>query len=298
MTAHPIRRDDRSTVTDQRSNEMFENVYVGVKDVEAGRDALALARQLVSPDGDLTLVSVFVAVNTPPPDGGAGWEVGERRRALARLARLRDDSHVGAELSWLQARSAAAGLSEVVRGHGDLLVVGASRRDDYERVFVGDDAREVLEHAPSAVAVAPAGYAARAGALRVIGVAYDGSPAGEQALDAGRRLASARAAELSVFQVVPEPIRVRDPWHVEAEIAAGVERAGRRLAELEGVTTHAVSGDPADELARLAASVDLMVLGPHTRRPVDRLAGGSVAQRLADTIPCPLLVLGPPATGS
>lgn len=278
---------------------MFENVYVGVKDVEAGRDALALARQLVSPDGDLTLVSVFVAVNTPPPDGGAGWEVGERRRALARLARLRDDSHVDAQLSWLQARSAAAGLSEVVRSHGDLLVVGASRRDDYERVFVGDDAREVLEHAPSAVAVAPAGYAAPAGALRVIGVAYDGSAAGERALAAARRLAGAHGAELSVFQVVPEPIRIRDPWHVEAEIAAGVERAGIRLAEeLEGVTTHAVSGDPADELARLAASVDLMVLGPHTRRPIDRLAGGSTAQRLADTIPCPLLVLGPPATGS
>ena len=40
-----------------------------------------------------------------------------------------------------------------------------------------------------------------------------------------RRLADGRGTELSVFQAVPEPIRVRDPWQVEAEVAAGVETA-------------------------------------------------------------------------
>jgi nucleotide-binding universal stress UspA family protein len=277
---------------------MFENVVVGVKEDEAGRDALALARQLVSGDGRLTLVSVYVAVNTPPPDGDTGWQAGERRRALERLAALRDEAGVGADLTWRQARSAAVGLREVAHEPGDLLVVGASRRDDYERVFVGDDAREVLGHAPSAVAVAPAGYAARPGDLRAIGVAYDATTASEQALAAARALAAAGAGQVSVFQVVPEPVRVRDPWHVEAEIAAGVERAGARLAELEGVSTHAVSGEPAEELARFADTVDLIVLGPHTRRPLDRMSGGSTAQRLAGAARCPLLVLGPPAAGS
>jgi len=56
---------------------------------------------------------------------------------------------------------------------GDLLVAGASRRDDYERV--------VIEDPPSAVAVAPPGHAARSREFGTISVASDGSAASERA---------------------------------------------------------------------------------------------------------------------
>ena len=62
----------------------------------------------------------------------------------------------------------ARGLHEAVRRHGDLLVIGASRRDEYERTFV--DTRQVLQDAPSAVAVAPTGYATRLPSLDTIGM--------------------------------------------------------------------------------------------------------------------------------
>ncbi len=58
--------------TERRSTEMFQNVVVGVKDDEAGRDALALARHLLSPGGSLTPASVSVAVLEPPPAGRSG----------------------------------------------------------------------------------------------------------------------------------------------------------------------------------------------------------------------------------
>jgi nucleotide-binding universal stress UspA family protein len=64
-----------------------------------------------------------------------------------------------------------------------------------------------------------------------------------------------------------------------------------RLADLEGVTATAASGEPAQQLVRLAASVDLLILGPHARRPIDRLTSGRSAQRLADGVPCPSLVV-------
>jgi hypothetical protein len=51
---------------------MFEDVVIGVKDHEAGEDALALTRQLVSPDASLTLASVYVAVLVPPPKNDPG----------------------------------------------------------------------------------------------------------------------------------------------------------------------------------------------------------------------------------
>jgi hypothetical protein len=46
-------------------------------------------------------------------------------------------------------------------------------------MFLGDEARAVLDDAPCSVAVTPHGYAARPHDLSKIGVAYDGSPESE-----------------------------------------------------------------------------------------------------------------------
>jgi nucleotide-binding universal stress UspA family protein len=248
---------------------MFDNVVVGIDDYEAGRDALELAKQLVPPDGDMLLVFVQVVMRAPGPDTDPQWQLDERRRALERLASVRDDANADAQLLTVQAGSVARGLHEAVRRHGDLLVIGASRRDDFERTFVGDDTRQVLQDAPSAVAVAPTGYATRLPSLDTIGVGYDGSPASEQALTVARTLARERGAELSAFEAVAEPMYASDPVSGQA------------------------SGDAAEALARYAASIDLLVVGSHEYRLRDRFSGGSTSQRLADSAACPLLVLGP-----
>jgi nucleotide-binding universal stress UspA family protein len=142
------------------------------------------------------------------------------------------------------------------------------------------------------------GYAAGAPALRRIGVAFDGSPGSEEALAAGRTLARELGAELSAFGVVAEPLRIEHPLEMDREIEELVAAARKRLAELPDVRTDAGYGDAAEELARYGASVDLLILGPHEQRRVDRLWGGSTAQRLATSVSCPVLVLGParPAT--
>ena len=241
---------------------MFDNVVVGIDHYEAGRDALELAKQLVPPDGDMLLVFVEVVMRAPGPDTDPQWQLDERRRALERLASVRDDANADAQLLTVQAGSVARGLHEAVRRHGDLLVIGASRRDEFERTFVGDDTRQVLQDAPSAVAVAPTGYATRLPSLDTIGVGYDGSPASEQALTVASTLARERGAELSAFEAVAEPMDV-------------------------------ASGDAAQALAPYAASIDLLVAGSHEYRLRDRFSGGSTSQRLADSAACPLLVLGP-----
>jgi nucleotide-binding universal stress UspA family protein len=248
---------------------MFDNVVVGIDNYEAGRDGLELAKQLVSPNGDMLLAFVEVVMRAPGPDTDPQWQLDDRRRALERLASVRDDANADAQLLTVQAGSVARGLHEAVRRHGDLLVIGASRRDDFERTFVGDDTRQVLQDAPSAVAVAPTGYATRLPSLDTIGVGYDGSPASEQALTVASTLARERGAELSALEAVAEPMSASDPVSGQA------------------------SGDAAEALARYAASIDLLVVGSHEYRLRDRFSGGSTSQRLADSAACPLLVLGP-----
>jgi nucleotide-binding universal stress UspA family protein len=268
---------------------MFDNVVVGVDDHYAGRDTLELAKRLVSFDGSMLLV--FVEVGMPPPLLDTERQAAGRRGALERLASLRDDAHVDAQLLAVQAGSVASGLREAVGQHGDLLVIGASRRDELERVFVGDDTRRVLASSRSAVAVAPRGYAARRPALDTIGVAYNGSPASEAALAVAGELAREHNAELSAFEAVPESMYVHDPRSGRWELEGRLAKAYKRLDELGDVKPRVASGDAAQALARYAASVDLLVLGSHEHRPLDRLRGGSTSQRLADSAPCPLLVL-------
>jgi nucleotide-binding universal stress UspA family protein len=197
---------------------LVDNVVVGVDDNEGGRDALELAKQLVSLDGDLLLIFVEVVKRAPGPDTDRKWQLDDRRRALERLASVRDGAHADAQLLTVQAGSVARGLHEAVRRHGDLLVIGASRRDEFERTFVGDDTRQVLQDAPSAVAAAP--YAKRLPSLDTIGVGYDGSAASEQALTVASELARERGADLSAFEAVAEPMYASDPvsgqWALEA----------------------------------------------------------------------------------
>jgi nucleotide-binding universal stress UspA family protein len=272
---------------------MFDNVVVGADDYEAGRDALELAKQLVSLDGELLLVYVEVVMRPPGPDTDPEWQRDDRRHALERLASVRDAAHADAQLLTVQAGSVAGGLHEAVRQHGDLLVIGASRRDEFERTFVGDDTRQVLQDAPSAVAVAPCGYATRVPSLETIGVGYDGSPASEQALTVASELARVRGAELSAFEAVAEPMYASDPVSGQWALEARLEKAEKQLAELGDVKSRVGAGDAAQALARYAESLDLLVVGAHESRLRDRFSGGSTSQRLADSLACPLLVLAP-----
>ena len=202
---------------------MFSNVVVGVKEREAGRDALFLARILISANGKLTLARVQVVAPRPAPDSGAAGAEARRRDALERLAALRDESQLDAEMVCVEAPSVRRGLHDLARARdADLLVIAASRQDEIYRDLVADDARELLEAAPCTVAVAPVGYHDRGGSLRRIGVAYDGSPGSARALDVARTLAADQPTKLSAFHAVSGPGRIEDT--VDDEVAHALER--------------------------------------------------------------------------
>jgi nucleotide-binding universal stress UspA family protein len=281
---------------------MFDNAIVGVDDNDAGRDAVALAMRLACGRRSLAFAHVEVVALTPPDSAGTS-ESAECRRAMQRLAWLADEAGVDADVTCVQARSVARGLHELgVSRRADLLVIGASRRDELDHALVGDETREVMRHAPCAVAVAPRGFATRPPVMRKIGVAYDGSSESAQALALARTLAREHGAELSAFHAVPEPDRperrataarlVNDPWSTQAEIDEAVETARSQIAQLGDVEPYATSGDAVEELARYGASVDLLIAGSHNYTPLEAwMSVQSTAQQLADSAPCPLVVL-------
>lgn len=275
---------------------MFENVVVGIGDNEGGADALALARQLVSPHGQLTLVQVQVVTRKPSPDSGFVREAQERQRQLDVLASLRDEAGVDARVASVKALSVARGLHAFARlEHTDLLVVGATRANDVDRMLIGDDTRDVLRDAPCPIGVAPVGYASRPRPLKQLGVAYDGSPAGDRAVAVARTLAAETDAKLSALQAVSTSVEARDPWHPDRAVAEAVAGAEERIVALDGIEPDVRSGDAVEELERFEPSVDLLVIGAHEHRAIERFFGPSTSETLAEHPASPLLVL-PPST--
>lgn len=275
---------------------MFANVLVGVDGRTTGRDAIALARDLVATDGKLTLAHVH--------DGGLAIvrmsqsmydaEV-ERSRVLLRDERRR--AGVTAELAAVAADTPGHGLHQLAEDErADLLVVGSCSRGRLGRAMLGDDARAALNGAPCAIAIAPVGYdRSGRGPISKVGVAFDGSSESESALTAARTIAAEHHASIHALEVVSLPsiayaglggVRVGG-----ATIQTMLEEARARLAELADVDGRAVNGLPGEELARFGDEVDLLVVGSRGYGPVRRVILGSTSNYLERHARCALLVL-------
>ena len=138
---------------------MFENVLVGIDRHQGGRDALALAKRVAEPGGQLTLAYVYPGDSRLRPDSALAYGRMRQERALELLADVRDQAGVDAELRYAEASSPGRGLHALAVAIGaDVLVVGSSRRGRVGGLLLGDDTRAALSGAPCPVAIAPAGY--------------------------------------------------------------------------------------------------------------------------------------------
>jgi nucleotide-binding universal stress UspA family protein len=271
---------------------MFGQVIVGVDGGSSGRDAVAVARLLVAPDGRLALAYVYEL--TPVRGASGAYGPGETEESMALLEAEREASGVEAALLPITASSVGRGLHYLAESeHADLLCVGSNTRSFAGRVLIGDVTRSALTGAPCAVAVAPLGYASRAATIATVGVGYDGSPESEAALAFARELAAHHGAALKALSVV-EPSGyaslVRSGGGGEAD-ERHLEEAKAELAAVEGVEGEVAFGLAGEELALFSARVDLLVVGSRGYGPIRSLMLGGTAVHLAGNARCPLLVL-------
>jgi nucleotide-binding universal stress UspA family protein len=267
---------------------------VGVDGRQGGRDSIALAAELASPDATITLAHVY----------GTEWLLPRGVELIASLAaeesqhllsNERDRAAIDAHLVSGPQYSPGRGLHEIAdRHHADLLIVGSSRHALVGRALVGDDTRAALNGAPCAVAVAPRGYAETCDGFRTIGVGYDGSPEALAALDAARALAHRHAAEVKALWVVSlEDVREGSPVPADWQRAtdALIEHRRRDLERLVGIAGDAAYGGPREELSRFGDRVDLLVIGSRNYGPMHRVFHGTTSTYLARHLACPLLQL-------
>jgi len=287
---------------------MFSQIIVGLNDREGGRDAIALAKNLIGKGGRLTIAHVLARDAYAYRGAGARYAAGELALAVAEheeegaVALLETISaqaqldELGLEVTQrcVRSRSVGRGLHELAElERADLLVLGSSRQGLIGRVRIGDDTRAALNGAPCAVAIAPAGYSERPVVLREVGVGYDGSPESEHALKVARDLAREWNARLSACTAVSVPTSAfgRGELLLSDAIDPLVSDARERIDALGGVEGHAAYGAAVEELSLYSASLDLLIVGSRDYGPLGRLVHGSTSAQLARTARCPLLVL-------
>ena len=274
---------------------MFKQIAVGVDEQQDGRDAIALATNLLARDGELTLAHVYEGDSFFDQGARTGVLALERRPAFETLEKTCRETGVKARVRWRAASSVGQGLHELCEEvDADLLVVGSSRRGLLGRVLVGDDTRAALNGTPCAVAIAPAGYSREPGGIGKIGVGYDGSPESERALELARLLAADTGAALSAFDAIvllPARYFTAGPRPLTEAVDSVVADARAGILALGGIEAHAAYGHPAEELAAYSTVLDLLVVGSRGYGPIGRLLHRSTSRQLARTAHCPLLVL-------
>lgn len=271
---------------------MFKNVIVGSDGRSGGRDAAALARRLLDPQGRLTLVHVHLETTAVIVHE---FNSSAREEAQKLLEGEREVAGGEAELADVGGTSVAVGLHHYAEEHSaDLLVVGACHRGVVGRVLAGDDARDSLQCAPCAVAISPRGYAESPTSIEIIGVGYDASAESQAALARAGELAGGADAEIHALILVAA-VRFDGSRLAPMNSVMGTDPRlndmRRQLNRLDRVTARPAYGLPVEELGTFGEEVDLLLLGSRSEGPKGRLVVERISKHLARAARCPLLIV-------
>lgn len=274
----------------------FHRIVVAVGS-DGGVAAVDLAKALAAPDAVMVLVRVHHEDHRP------GITAGQRdASATADALRLLRVGRAALDQPCEIVVEDGADLAEALHGvaereQADLIVAGAHRGLAEARSTLP----RLLHGAPCAVAVAgqrpPDPFA-----LGRVGIAFCTTPTGLRAAQVAGQLAERHGAELHAMHVVPVDA---NPWMGPAAATVhtlqrleGVlaDDARRAIGQLDpAAEPHVVEGDPAEQLARFAEQVELLVLGARSMGRLHRLVLGSVADTLSVSSVCALLVVPDPA---
>lgn len=137
-------------------------------------------------------------------------------------------------------------------------------------------------------------------------VATDFSPSSDRAVEEGFDLASRFGAQVHLVHVVAGPLHEMWAGYVPADDFVGVVKTHKAEArrKLEAIAAKHTAqecpativtpyGLPVDELVDYARvhDIDLIICGTHSRRGLDRLVMGSIAEKLVQLAPCPVLTV-------
>lgn len=284
---------------------MYRRVIAGFDGSEGGQDAVVLGSLIADQTG-----AELVIAGVVPSDAARRLldaAVGDRDVQADVTERVtRAAAEIGARSQVVASGSPAHGLHDLAEEiEADLIVVGSSpSKAKAGHTRAGRTALQLLSGSPAAVAIAPAGYRYNHPALRVVGVAIDGSAQAHEALRAAIDLAEGGTLRLMTVAVATNP--VGPYWGYGSwgyglkELAEAAFRNARDHldaaaaevpAQLRPDTVMLEGHVPTELRAEAEKGVDLLCLGSRSFGPVRRVLMGSVSASVVKDAPCPVLVV-------
>ncbi len=183
----------------------------------------------------------------------------------------------------------------------DLVVLGTHGRRGLNRLLMGSVTSQVILNSPVDVLVVKKAGSEHPGEYKSILVPFDSSASSQKALDHAMHLAAINNAKLTVLYVIPryeEMIGFFKTESIEKNLRQEAEKIldkARMLSANErgiSIETEIREGHAAEKIMNIANQMnnDLIVMGSHGYRGVNKAIIGSTAERVIIYAPCPVLV--------
>ncbi|HYA88722.1 MAG TPA: universal stress protein [Nitrospirota bacterium] len=182
----------------------------------------------------------------------------------------------------------------------DLIALGTYGRKGLKRLLMGSVTSQVVLNAPCDVLVVKKPCADCAGAYHSLLVPFDGSESSKKALGRACELSKTDRSELSVLYVIPRYEEMMDFFKTESvkkslyQEAEKIIEVAKKMAAGQGVEIKAVvqEGHAADKVVEIADKMkhDLIIVGTHGWRGVNKAIMGSTAERIIAHASCPVLI--------
>lgn len=188
-------------------------------------------------------------------------------------------------------------LDQAEKADADLVVMGARGRGRLAELVLGSVSHRVLAHGTRTTLIVK-GPPKR---IRRALIAIEGRQDAQMIHDWLTAHPFRDPVELSVLTVVPS-LQLADPYNM-ASFEAWADIAMRAAEDLVKTTAtslmgpsatvavEVLSGDPAQMVATRSSEFDLLIIGSHGRRGVDRFLLGSVSHGIVHRAACPVLVV-------
>ncbi len=182
----------------------------------------------------------------------------------------------------------------------DLIALGTYGRKGLKRLLMGSVTSQIILNSPCDVLVVKRPCSPCAGRYHSLLVPYDGSESSKKALGRACALSKSDGSEISVLYVIPRYEEMVDFFKTESikkslyREAEKIVESAKKVASGFGVEIKAVvqDGPAGDKIVEIADKMkhDLIVVGTHGWRGVNKAIMGSTVERVIVQASCPILI--------
>jgi nucleotide-binding universal stress UspA family protein len=284
---------------------MYETMVVGFDDSQSSKAALIEASNRARKHGGKVIMVHAVFFDTE--EFGIAPEQLEKRLKIGEKICHQSKEMVSSEFgidvqSLLCEGDPHDVILDVAQGkQADLIVLGTYGRKGLNRLLMGSVTTGVIADAQTDVLIVKKPCTECTGEYKSILVPFDGSDFSKKAIIRACQIAKQDNSKVTVIYVIPRYEEMVNFFKTESirnslmQEAEKITQSAKEFASLQGteVSTHISDGYAPDSIVEIAKEQkhDLIVMGSHGYRGVNKAIIGSTTERVIMNATCPILVV-------